>query len=129
MEKNYQNVLDQYKTFTNITLKDTFISFEELFSLMQQSRFILFIYNHNSILSSGVLMDSLCADSTIIGPHKGAFADLAKEQIILTYQHYDDIFSIARNPEQDHLPMNEKKKRFMHANSWGHFARHINQYI
>ncbi len=57
----------------NITYINDFQDIEEIAKLANESRFVLFTYNSESILSSGSLMDSIRMGTSIIGPNKGAF--------------------------------------------------------
>jgi glycosyltransferase involved in cell wall biosynthesis len=127
--KEYYDSLLQY-TNDNITLKDDFLSDDILRSLINQSKIVLFTYAKSSILSSGVLMDSIGFGATVVGPYVGAFADLSKEGIISTYHDTVDLFAvidglIAKQENYD-TPQIED---FLKANSWEEFAKNIHQLL
>jgi glycosyltransferase involved in cell wall biosynthesis len=127
--KEYYDSLLQY-TNDNIILKDDFLSDDVLCSLINQSKIVLFTYAKSSILSSGVLMDSIGFGATVVGPYVGAFADLSKEGIISTYHDTVDLFAVIdgliAKQENYHTPQMED---FLKANSWEEFAKNIHQLL
>ncbi len=91
--EQYLEKLNKFKN-ENITIENRFINENELTELIKSSRIILFTYTKTSVLSSGVLMDSLGLGPEVIGPDTGAFADLAVENIIHVYSNFDELITI-----------------------------------
>lgn len=126
----YQNKLDQYNS-ENILIQNRFIEDELLQELIAKSKHVLFTYSQASILSSGVLMDSLGYGANIIGPNTGAFADLAKEKIINAYNDFPEMFKIIDEQLMDTsktIP-EEKLNKFLADNTWNKFAKNISHLI
>ena len=123
---DYQKKLEQYKS-EYILIKNKFIEDALLQQLIAKSKLVLFTYSQSSILSSGVLMDSLGYGANIIGPDTGAFADLAKEGIINTYSDFTDMFKIIDEQLKDENKIipKEKSNKFLEDNSWNKFAENL----
>ena len=115
---------------SNITIEDEFISNEKLVSLINDSGIVLFTYSKDSILSSGVLMDSLGYGANIVGPRVGAFADLSKLNIISTFQTFDEMVPII-DKEMKVSPAERSKKldTFLAENTWDKFAEKLNKIL
>lgn len=75
----------------NVTVENLRVPFDQLPAKIEQSRLILFVYRPESILSSGVLAESLRYSRPILGPAVGQFSDLAGRGLISTYDSFDDI--------------------------------------
>jgi glycosyltransferase involved in cell wall biosynthesis len=100
-----------------------FASNKELKELISMSRFVLFTYHDNSVLSSGALMDTICYGGNVIGPSTGAFADLAEEKLIFNYKTYADIPGFLKS--NHHLKLKEVnllRKEFINLNTWDSFG-------
>ena len=71
---------------------------DDISRLTAQSHFVLSTYRPESILSSGVLMDSLSYGGKVIGPAVGSFKDYAlmPELKVHTYEQFDEIPEIGR---------------------------------
>jgi len=112
-----------------ITIENKFISDEDLQQLIAKSRIVLFTYSKSSILSSGVLMDSLGYGANIIGPQVGAFSDLGNEGILNTYTNFDELIPIINkhveieNSEQ----RSNKLDEFLKENTWDKFAEQVSK--
>ncbi len=105
-----------------ITIENRVVGFEELSELIQSSRFILFPYLSGSISSSGALMDSLALGGTVIGPNKGAFKDLAKNNICKVYNSFEEINeTLLNNNSIDIINVSN----FISENTWDLFAEKI----
>jgi len=103
----------------NVTLVNRFIGDEELTQLFRRSRFILFTYNKRSVMSSGVLADSLAACRKIIAPDCGAFADMANHySFVYLYNDFSEIAALCRDNYDDYLLDYEKVRDFVASNSW-----------
>ena len=97
-------------------------SFEELFSLMQSSRYVLFPYIGDCVSSSGALIDTLVFGGTPVGPNVGAFTDLAELGVCLTYNSFSDLMHIL----QTNQTISKKKcNEFITQFSWEKFVDQI----
>jgi len=128
--KNYSEYLSGYSN-ENILIKDEFIENDILIDLIEQSKIVLFTYTHSSILSSGVLMDSLGYGANIVGPDVGAFADLAKEGIIQTFSGFEELVSVIDKQisREDKNSNEEKINKFLTENSWEKYAKKVSKII
>lgn len=128
-DPTYAKKLDQYKS-PNIQIQSAFIEDDELRQLIANSRVVLFTYSTSSILSSGVLMDSLGYGARILSPKVGAFADLAKEGVVENYNGFEELFGIL-----DNMLSEAKKKEhpeletFLKNNSWKSFSMELSTRI
>ena len=96
--------------------------FEELASLSKAARYVLFPYLPGSVSSSGVLMDTLALGGTPVGPAIGAFSDLAKEGLCLTYSSVEELFVILSG-KQGIDP--DRRTALIRNHSWEAFAKTI----
>lgn len=112
---------DKIKSQCNkyITFENRRIDFEELAACCKQSRYVLFPYVGNCVSSSGALIDTIALGGTPIGPHIGAFKDLAKEGVCLTYTDYGNLILILK---KNIIISDALKNDFMNHNSWQEFA-------
>lgn len=101
-------------------------SFEELRQYMEQCRFVLVPYHSSSILSSGILMDSLSFGAKVIGPDTGSFKDYAHEQRlkVYTFRTFGDIRSIIDAHGNENASMTDYRN-FLDENSWQSFAARL----
>jgi beta-1,4-mannosyltransferase len=113
----------------NIVHISKYLSMDELSHLAAQSKYILFTYNSDSVLSSGSLMDSIAMGACIIGPKKGAFKDLEENSFIDTYSDYDEIFKIIDKPALDNNIIRTDIENFCFENSWEKFYNKIEKDI
>jgi glycosyltransferase involved in cell wall biosynthesis len=122
-DKNYFEKLQKFQNKV-IEIRNEFIDTEDLARMISESKSVLFTYSKASILSSGVLMDSLGFGAHIIGPEVGAFADLSKENIIRTFKNFEDAIKIiekeSRQPDQKGQT---KLNQFLAENSWPVFGK------
>lgn len=102
----------------NIKYIDEFINIEDLAKLANKSKFVLFTYNSDSVLSSGSLMDSIRMSSVIIGPDRGAFRDLKSFNFIKIYQTYEDISAIVDSSDTAPEVVRKEVEQFCLQNSW-----------
>ena len=127
--QDYFSSLLQYSN-NNVIIKDNFIDDEVLKELVSQSKIVLFTYAKSSILSSGALMDSIGFGGTVVGPHVGAFADLAKEGIINTFSETDEMFTVIDTIlSQKNTTTNPSIDQFLVENSWNKFADFIHRLL
>ena len=113
---------------SNVTLVNQFIPEEEVTRLFRRTRFILFTYNKRSVMSSGILLDSLAACRKIIAPDCGAFSDMAKEYpFVHLYNDLSDIASICRDHYTDYALNYEQVCTYVAENSWQHMGKKIKE--
>lgn len=120
------------RSFQNLTLRDEFVPEPELMQLIGASKLVIITYQSESVLSSGVLMDSLSQLVPIIGPQTGAFTDLAELGLIDTFEDYPQLLQKIQNqlgPEVDRSKIVAGMKRFMEENSWEKFSERLRQLI
>jgi glycosyltransferase involved in cell wall biosynthesis len=118
--------------YPQITLMDEFVPEQELMKLINRSRLVLITYQSESVLSSGVLMDSFSQLVPIVGPHTGAFKDLAAVGLIDTFQDYPELLQKLENKlgaSGNENTTTEKMKQFMEEHSWDHFSNDLHTLI
>lgn len=111
----------QLKKFesSNVTLDNRFIQDSELVDLFKKTRFILFTYKKKSVMSSGVLIDSLAACRKIIAPDCGAFSDMARQyNFVQLYNEFSEISSFLHEHYHDYKLNYEEVCAFVTQNSW-----------
>lgn len=114
----------------NITLINQRPSFDELANYIKQSEFVLCPYAPETILSSGMLMDSLSFGAKIIGPEVGSFKDYTNNQQInvYTFRNFDEINNIVQQHKQDKVSL-ENYRTFLEENNWTHFTKKLIQLL
>jgi len=128
-DKAYFNKLEKFKN-EKIEIRNEFINDDDLAHMIAESKTVLFTYSKDSILSSGVLMDSLGFGANIIGPHVGAFADLAEDGIIHTFKDLSESISLIE--EECSQPVNDASAaldKFLAANSWSAFGKNFGEIL
>lgn len=102
------------------------LSFEELHEYIRQSHFVLAPYCPESVLSSGILMDSLSFGCKVIGPHIGSFKDYADYPglNVYTFHNFEDIERLVITHKDDPV-LPEAYARFLDGNDWKHFVNKI----
>jgi glycosyltransferase involved in cell wall biosynthesis len=120
-DSHYEKELKEYLS-ENISFENKKIPFCELKNLIDKSKYVIFPYLSSSVSSSGALMDTIVLGGNIIGPNKGAFNDLAKQNICNIYQRYDDISHIM---SEEKPPTEKTIKGFIEENSWHVFSRKL----
>jgi glycosyltransferase involved in cell wall biosynthesis len=122
----FRNKIESFK-IPNLTIIDKFISNEELIEYSSQSKFTLFPYRQDSVLSSGALMESISMKSLIIGPKYGAFKDLGNDGIIFTYDTFDDIIGYLKGYNDIDVGLiNRKIDEFITNNTWKIYSKKVN---
>lgn len=97
-------------------------SFEELHTIMQSCKYVVFPYVGNCVSSSGALIDTLVLGGTPVGPKVGAFADLNKLGVCLTYENFSDLSKILQT---ENTLSEDAKRSFFVQNSWDHFIQEL----
>lgn len=110
----------------NITPINQRPSFDELADYINQSEFVLCPYAPETILSSGMLMDSLSFGAKVIGPEVGSFKDYASNSLlnVYTFKSFDDIAGIAQRHKHDSVSLTNYR-RFLEENDWTHYAQKL----
>lgn len=110
---------------SNINIENRSISFEELGKYISETQFVLIPYIPDSLLSSGILMDSLSLGSKVIGPNVGSFKDYSQnlDLKVFVFDKYEDINNII---DKCHDPINiSAYADFLQSHSWPNFIREM----
>lgn len=106
----------------NVIHLHEFYEIEEIAGFAAESKFTLFTYKPESVLSSGSLMDSIRMGSVIIGPNVGAFNDLKTYGFVKTYDDFSEILEIYRGYKYDKKSIAVEIEAFCLQNSWEAFG-------
>ena len=114
----------------NVTLIRQRPSFEELSEYAAKSHFILAPYSSETVLSSGMLMDSLSFGAKVIGPEVGSFKDYADEPSVkvYTFRDFGDIERIVTQKRDEPLSL-KSYNEFLNKNKWSNFATELLQLL
>jgi hypothetical protein len=123
-DKEYKLKLNRYLS-ENIIHHDRFYDIEDISRFASQSKYTLFTYKSESVLSSGSLMDSIGMGSLIIGPNTGAFKDLSSYNFVKTYNSFNDIIEIYNNNQGNSFTNHLELDSFCLENSWENFGEKI----
>lgn len=123
-DKSYWNKLNNWKT-SSITLVNKHIPDEELASYFQQSRVILFTHAGESVLTSGVLAESLSRLKTVIAPNRGNFKDFANKGIVYTYNSFEEIPALLKKSKsfEEFLIPESLLKKAIGSYSWTDYVK------
>ena len=101
-------------------------SFEKLSNYVACSRFVLIPYCPDSVLSSGVLMDSLSFGAKVIGPATGSFIDYSHNSLlnVHTFKSLDDIAVILSDHKKEKASL-VGYRQFLDENAWQYFGNKI----
>ncbi len=111
-------------------LVNEYLDKDELIKIAEKSSVVLFPYNKEGVLSSGVLMDSLSWRSTILGPDTGAFHDCAEQKVIFSYSDFNDLLKKLEKILDGGLKIDKKVLRtFLEENTWEKFTREILNFL
>ncbi len=108
----------------SVTFDNRSLTFDELAAEVARSRFVLVPYAAESILSSGILMDSLSVGAKVIGPDVGSFRDYAAEPMLSvhTFGTLADVERIVASDDGKPADL-DSYSRFLDEHDWSHFAR------
>lgn len=112
----------------NVIFENKFYEMDAIADLAAQSKYILFTYSAQSVLSSGALMDSIRMSTEIIGPNHGAFKDLAFLPTIHVYDTYEDVVRIFKNGAKIKKSNQQELDRFIEENGWLKFAERLQKH-
>jgi len=114
----------------NIQIDNRFIPEEELKTYIDDSKIVLFTYAGDSVLSSGVLMDTLSYGAKVLAPHVGAFKDAEEDGLIRTFQTYDDLIPLIDISLKSPLHTNnEVISKFIEKSNWQQFSMNIVEWL
>jgi glycosyltransferase involved in cell wall biosynthesis len=106
----------------NVTILNRVIDNDELKHLFERSRFVLFSYKKNSVLSSGALAKTLSYGKTIFGPDTGAFKELAEKGLVHSYRSFDDLAAMLKRSRTCDMKIDRDKiSRYIAAHDWNDF--------
>jgi len=115
----------------NISYFNTFLTNEKKDEILSISKIILFPYLTKSILSSGILMDSLNYDNSILAPNIGAFRDLAKRNLIEVYRDMKEMINkidlLLIDNIDDRYHRIKKRTEFINRHNWITFGHYISK--
>ncbi len=123
-DKEYKKEINKYLS-KNIVHYDKFYELEEISNFSKKSKFILFTYKPDEVLSSSSLMDSIRMRSIIIGPNQGAFKDLSSYSFVKTYDNYEEIIEIYNNYTFNKISVCKEIEYFCKENSWDLFVEKL----
>ena len=124
LDQEYEKELTSCLT-DNVIFENKFYEMDAIANFAAQSKYILFTYSAQSVLSSGALMDSIRMSTQIIGPDHGAFKDLAHLSTIHVYENYDDIVDIYNKVVGSEKPDQQELNVFIEENSWLEFGEKL----
>lgn len=114
----------------NICWINKSLSFEELGECVSKSRFVLAPYASETVLSSGVLMDSLSYGAKVIGPAVGSFKDysLNKALNVYLFHTFDDIDAVVESQKNTEVSA-ESYAGFLDNHDWNHWAQQLSRLL
>jgi beta-1,4-mannosyltransferase len=119
-EEFYQEAL-RFKA-PNVTFINRVIEDDELLDLFSRSRFVLFCYRKNSVLSSAALAQTLSYGKTVIGPDAGAFKELSKEGLVYTYRSFEELEQLLLRSKEEDIRIDKNRiSEYAKAHSWNNF--------
>lgn len=128
-DKDYELKLLKYSN-DFIRIQNCFIEFEQLKEEVYKSKFVLFTYLKDSVLSSGALMDSLSMGALVIGPNFGAFRDFEMLKMIKKYENYQEVPNILKAWRiVDSYENHNKIEVFIGQNKWENFGLTVSCWI
>lgn len=118
----------QLESFTipNVECEFRALPFDELREYIRRTRFVLIPYHAASVLSSGILMDSLSFGARIVGPDTGSFRDYACEPRlkVYTFHGFDELNRILY-AHADEAADPSAYRDFLTENDWPHYVRRL----
>lgn len=127
--KSYEKKLLEYKT-GNVKILNRYISDDELLNFFTQSRFVLFLYQDDSVIGSGALMETLSYEVPVIGPNKAAYKELNAHGVISVFNDLDEIPEILKNYNNfEDTETHSQLLRFKRDNTWNKFAMRFFKFL
>jgi len=121
---DYEEVIARFCN-NSIIMDNRYVPEEELTGIISNSRAIIFTYAGESVLSSGVLMDSLSYGATVMAPDVGAFRDAGEEGLIMTFHSFDGLVELMNENRTRSQNQNEHIERFIKDSNWSRFAEKV----
>lgn len=122
----------QLKKYENdhIIIRNEFVTKEELATLINESKIVLFTYSGESVLSSGALIDSIAHYACIVGPNVGAFKEMAEIGIISAFNDFDELLDILNDFDSDPcITRDERISDFIKNHTWEKFGMAFQQVL
>lgn len=123
-DKKHKQTLESLLT-DDIVFHDQVFDMETLAQFSNHSKFTLFTYKSDTVISSGSMIDAIRMGAVIIGPNHGSFSDLSQYSILKTYNSYEDIFRIHKEYKGDIEMEKSEAMRFYNENNWEVFIHKL----
>lgn len=120
------NKITQLSDKDNVMYENRRVGYEELKSLVQKSKYVVFPYVGDCVSSSGTLMDTIYYGGNPIGPNVGAFKDLSEEKMCLVYSNEKEFIDIIERAE---IIDYDVRKKFITNNTWNSFVKYVSTLI
>jgi glycosyltransferase involved in cell wall biosynthesis len=127
-DRKYKKELESLLT-SNIIYYDEFFGMDEIARFADKSKYTLFTYRPESVLSSGSLIESIRMGSAVIGPDAGAFKDLSSYDFVRTYTTFEEIIDIYLNFNYNKENLRNEIRSFCRENSWELFGEKIHSAV
>jgi glycosyltransferase involved in cell wall biosynthesis len=110
----------------NIQVINRVIDDNELLQLFGKSKYVLFCYKKDSVLSSAALCRTLSYGKTVIGPNVGAFKELGEKGLVYTYENFDELTHklqacLAENAQIEQARISE----YIKGTGWNNFKEFL----
>lgn len=114
----------------NVLVMNKFIAEEDLICLFAQSKYILFTYASDSVLSSAALCKSLSYGKDIIAPNVGSFKELGSEKFLFTYTSFSELETLLKELKTGSRPQIDKTAlyRYIENTNWPAFASFVGEH-
>lgn len=110
----------------NIRIINRVIDNDELLHLFGKSKYVLFCYKKNSVLSSAALSKTLSYGKTIIGPDAGAFKELGEKGLVYTYNSFEDLMHILQYIIANKVQIEKGRiSDYVRATAWRNFKEFL----
>lgn len=115
----------------NVSIMNKFVAEEELMSLFSQSKYVLFTYASTSVLSSAALCKTLSFGKETIAPNVGSFKELGNEDLVYTYDSFDDLENLWRQLREKKRKEIDKSRLYTYIQntSWEAFSIFLSKKI
>jgi glycosyltransferase involved in cell wall biosynthesis len=127
--ESYQEQILPYAN-ENIMIENRYVPEDEIKKLICNSKMVIFTYEKASVLSSGILMDTLSYGGFVVAPYVGAFKDIKDDMdIIETYDNYDELLDMI-DKSLNHRPNRQTEiAKFIEKNTWSEFGKNFYKWI
>jgi glycosyltransferase involved in cell wall biosynthesis len=110
----------------NVQVINRVVEDKELLQLFRQSKFVLFCYKKDSVLSSAALCKTLSYGKTIIGPNVGAFKELGEKGLVYTYETFDDLAGMLPELLKQNAQIEKRKiNDYVKSTAWINFKEFL----